>query len=402
MDKTKVLHEVRLMRFDDIYQRRRNGNLTTTEAAEILGVDERTVRRWSSRYDEYGSNGLIDKRLGKISNRRAPVHEALEMISLFETYYYDFTVKHFFKKFKEIHGCKRSYTWVKNQLQKAGKVKKAVKKGVHRRKRPRKPLPGIMLHQDGSTHEWVLGKQWDLIVTLDDATSEIYSAFFVEEEGTISTMMALYEVISNKGLFCSLYADRGSHYWFTPKAGGKVDKNNLTQVHRALRQLNIELIPAYSPEARGRSERMFRTLQERLPKELRLSGIQDKEAANKYLKELFIKEFNTEFMVVAEEPGNAFIPWLGDSNKLSDILCVQEERVVAKDNTVHYYNKILQIPADQYRYHYIKATVKVHEYPDGHLAIFHGHRCLAKYTTTGSIIPEPNINKLRSAELISA
>jgi hypothetical protein len=245
-----------------------------------------------------------------------------------------------------------------------------------------------MLHQDGSTHEWVPGGQWDLIVTLDDATNQIYSAFFVEEEGTLSSLRGLHEVIATQGLFSSLYTDRGSHYWYTEEAGGRVDKIRLTQVHRALQQLGITLLPAYSPEARGRSERAFRTLQDRLPKELALAGITDLAAANRYLTERFLPHHNARFMVGATEPGTAFIPWVGTS--LAEILCVQEERVVAKDNTVRYQGLSLQIPQDPHRFHYVKVTVRVHEYPDGTVAVFHGPRCLARYHADGRLI-EPEV-----------
>lgn len=242
-----------------------------------------------------------------------------------------------------------------------------------------------MLHQDGSKHEWVSGVLWDLIITFDDATSELYSAFLVEEEGTMSTFVAIQEVIRAQGLFCSLYTDRGSHYWLTREADGQVDKHCLTQVNRGLKQLGIELIPAYSPEARGRCERMFGTLQGRWPQELRLAGLTDLSAANRYIQEVLLPDFNKEFTVDAEEAGSAFVPWIGGSEQLSDILCVHEERTVGKDNTIHYRNKRLQIPSDKYRYHYVKVKVKVHEYPDGSLGVFHGPRCLARYNEAGEI-----------------
>jgi hypothetical protein len=242
----------------------------------------------------------------------------------------------------------------------------------------------MMLHQDGSTHEWVPGCQWDLIVTLDDATTEIYSAFFVEEEGTLSSLRGLQEVMETKGLFSSLYTDRGSHYWHTDEAGGKVDKIRLTQVHRALQQLGVTRIPAYSPEARGRSERAFRTLQDRLPKELALAGITEMAAANRYLTERFLPQYHERFMVRATELGTAFIPWVG--THLAEMLCVQDERIVAKDNTVHDHRQRLQIPQDPHRFHDVKGTVRVHEYPDGTLAVFHGPRCLARDHADGRLI----------------
>jgi transposase len=384
MTRATVLQEVRQMRFEELYARRQQRILTMAEAGEMLGVTERTFRRWSGRYDTEGVEGLQDRRLGRPSGRAVPVDEALRMVTLYETRYTGWTVKHFHERWQTEHGGTRSYSWTKKTLQAAGHVARAPRRGAHRKKRPRKPLPGMMLHQDGSTHEWVPGCQWDLIVTLDDATTEIYSAFFVEEEGTLSSFRGLQEVIGAKGLFSSLYTDRGSHYWHTDEAGGTVDKTRLTQVHRALQQLGITLIPAYSPEARGRSERAFRTLQDRLPKELVLAGITEMAAANRYLAEQFLPAYNRRFAVPAPETGTAFVPWIG--THLAEILCVQEERVVAKDNTVRYQGTTLQIPQDPHRFHYVKVTVRVHAYPDGTLAVFHGPRCLARYHTDGRLI----------------
>ena len=372
------------MRVEELYTRRQRRDITMAEAAEILGVTERTFRRWTGRYDTEGAEGLQDRRLGRASARAVPVDEALRMVTLYRTRYTGWTVKHFHEHWRTEHGGPRSYSWTKKTLQAAGQVVRAPRRGAHRKKRPRKPLPGRMLHQDGSTHEWVPGCQWDLIVTLDDATTEIYSAFFVEEEGTLSSFRGLREVMESTGLFSSLYTDRGSHYWHPDEAGGKVDKGRLTQVHRALQQLGVTLIPAYSPEARGRSERAFRTLQDRLPKELALAGITEMAAANQYLTEHFLPQHNTRFMVQATEPGTAFIPWVGTN--LAEILCVQDERVVAKDNTVRYQGTSLQIPQDPHRFHYVKVTVRVHAYPDGTLAVFHGPRCLARYHADGRLI----------------
>ena len=384
MTRARVLQEVRQMRFEELYERRQQRILTMAEAGEMLGVTERTFRRWSGRYHAEGAEGLQDRRIGRLSARAVPVDEALRMVTLYETRYTGWTVKHFHERWQAEHGGTRSYSWAKKTLQAAGHVTRATRRGAHRKKRPRKPLPGMMLHQDGSTHEWVSDCQWDLIVTLDDATSELYSAFFVEEEGTLSSFQGLQEAIGTKGLFSSLYVDRGSHYWYTEEAGGKVDKLRLTQVHRALQQLGITLIAAYSPEARGRSERAFRTLQDRLPKELALAGITEMAAANRYLTEQFMPQHNARFMVQATEAGTAFIPWVG--TPLAEILCVQDARVVANDNTVHYHRQRLQIPQDPHRFHYVKVTVRVHEYPDGTLAVFHGPRCLARYHADGQLI----------------
>jgi len=400
MTRATVLQEVRQMRFEELYARQQRRELTMEEAAEMLGVTERTFRRWRGRYDAEGAEGLQDRRLGRASARAVPVDEALRMVTLYATRYTGWTVKHFHEHWHTEHGGTRSYTWTKKTLQAAGHVVRAPRRGAHRKKRPRKPLPGMMLHQDGSTHAWVPGCQWDLIVTLDDATTEIYSAFFVEEEGTLSSLRGLREVIETHGLFSSLYTDRGSHYWYTEEAGGKVDKIRLTQVHRALQHLGITLIPAYSPEARGRSERVLRTLQDRLPKELALAGITAMAAANQYLTTQFLPAYNRRFAVPAPEAGTAFVPWIGTN--LAEMLCVQEARVVAKDNTVRYQGLSLQIPQDPHRFHYVRVTVRVHEYPDGTLAVFHGPRCLARYSAEGvlqeatvTIRPQPTRRQAR-------
>ena len=395
MTRATVLQEVRQMRFEELYERQQQRALTMADAAEILGVTARTCRRWRDRYEADGAAGLQDRRIGPASARAVPVDEVLQMVTRYETRYTGWTVKHFHERWQQEHGGQRSYTWTKKTLQAAGQVTRAPRRGAHRKKRPRKPLPGMMLHQDGSTHEWVPGCQWDLIVTLDDATSEIYSAFFVEEEGTLSSFQGVREVIEAQGLFSSLYTDRGSHDWHTEEAGGRVDNIRLTQGHRALQQLGITLIPAYSPEARGRSERMFRTLQDRLPKELALAGLTDMATANRFLIERFLPAFNPRFTVQPEESGTAFVPWIG--THLADLLCVQEERVVAKDNTVHDRRHRLQIPHDTHRFHYVKATVRVHEYPAGTLAVCHGPRCVARYQADGRLIETGGAEPGRSA-----
>lgn len=375
------------MKFEDIYGRFQKGRLSCEEAAELLGMSERSFRRWRERFHEEGEEGLWDRRVGKASARQAPVDEVAKVLDLYRTRYFDFRVRHFHEKLPE-HGVHRSYTWTKNVLQGHGLVRKAPRRGAHRRRRPRRPLPGMMLHQDGSTHEWVAGEKWDLIATMDDATSEIYSLFFVEEEGTWSTFRALDEVLRGKGLFTQLYADRASHYWHTPEAGGRVDPSRPTQVKRALDELGIELVPAYSPEARGRSERTFGTLQNRLPQELRLANITTKEEANQFLKETYLPNHNARFTNEATDEGTGFIPFPGIEQRLPEILCLQEERTVGKDNTVRYNNIVLQIPANTHRHHYVKAKVRVREYLDGTLGVFYGPRRLSLYHPDGTLTTE--------------
>ena len=376
MRRTEWLQETRKMRFEEAYEGWQARRLTQEEAARLLGVCERTFRRYLDRYEEAGLEGLIDKRLEQVSQRRAPVDEVLAVTERYRRRHLGWNVKHFYAWYRR-EGGGRSYSWVKNTLQRAGLVTQAVKGGTHRTRRERAPWPGMMLHQDGSTHEWVAGQQWDLIVTMDDATNEHYSMLFVPEEGTASSFQGVREVIVSRGLFSSLYTDRGSHYWHTPEAGGKVDKINLTQFGRAMKHLGIEMIPAYSPEARGRSERAFATHQGRLPQELAAAGIATLEAANRYLEEVYRPAFNAEFQQPAREEGSAFVPWIGGS--LDDILCEQYERTVGHDNCVRFEGITLQIPPDRHRCHYVKAKVRVHCYPDGSLAVFHGPRKLANY-----------------------
>ena len=382
MRRTEMLQEIRKMRFEEIYLGWTESRLTQEEAGLILGVSDRTFRRHIDRYTEGGVEGLLDKRLSQASFRRAPVDEVMCVAEHYRAGYRGWNVKHYYREYQAVIG-KRSYSWVKNTLQSQGLVSKAEKRGVHRKRRERAPLPGMMLHQDGSNHEWVPGKKWDLIVTMDDATNEHYSMFFVQEEGTASSFQGVRDVIVQNGLFSSLYTDRGSHYWFTPTEGGRVSKTQLTQFGRAMKHLGIEMIPAYSPQARGRSERAFQTHQDRLVKELALHGITEMDAANRYLAQRYRPAFNAEFMQPASEEGSAFVPWKGES--LDDVLCEQDERTVSADNCVSFEGMKLQIPANRHRCHYVKVRVRVHRYPDGALAIFHGPRKLADYNQRGKL-----------------
>lgn len=386
MKPTQVLQEIRKMRFEEAYEGWNEGRLTQAEAARILGVCERSFRRYMVSYEADGLDGLIDRRLEQASNRQAPADEVMAMTDEYRCRYMGWNVKHFHSWYQRTGGT-RSYTWVKKHLQKAELVPKAEKRGAHRKRRERSALPGMMIHQDGSTHAWVVGQMWDLINTMDDATSEHYSMFFVEEEGTASSFQGVHDVIEARGLFSSFYSDRGSHYWHTPEAGGKVDKDNPTQFGRALRHLGIEMIAAYSPEARGRSERAFGTHQGRLPNELAAAGITDRETANRYLREVYMPAFNAEFACPAQEDGTAFVPWIGGN--LDDILCEQYERTVGNDNCVRFDGLSLQIPADRHRCHYVKAKVRVHRYADDNLAVFHGPRKLADYNREGKGLIQP-------------
>jgi hypothetical protein len=372
-----------MMQFEEVLSWWTEKRINQEDAARMLGVCSRSFRRYVDRYYDRGLEGLMDKRLEQVSARKAPVDEVLALVDRYQARHRGWAVKHFYSWYRR-DGGRRSYTWVKNQLQAAKVVPRAPRRGAHRKRRARSPMEGMMLHQDGSTHEWVPGKVWDLIITMDDATSEHYSMFFVDEEGTNSSFLGIKEVIESRGLFCSLYTNRASHYWFTPKAGGKVDKNRLTQFGRAMHQLGIEMIPAYSPEARGRVERNFRTHQSRLVKELAASGITEMEEANRYIWETYQPAFNTEFMERAAEKESCFVPV--NIGQIEDILCEHHERTVGKDNCVSFEGITLQIPQDHYRCNYIKAKVRIHRYPDGSLALFHGPKKLANYHSNGTMI----------------
>jgi hypothetical protein len=387
MRRAAWLQERRMLKFRDVLSRWDRGDLSMLEAGELLGMSERQFRRYRDRYAEDGETGLLDRRLGKVSPKRVEADVIEWMLDLYRRRHSGWTVKHFHEHLVRDHNFAWGYTFTKTQLHAAGLVDRAKRRGAHRRKRERKPCEGMMLHQDGSRHEWLAGQpQLDLIVTMDDATSRIYSAFLIEEEGTASSFQGLMETFCAKGLPSNLYTDRGSHYFYTPKAGEAVDKNRLTQVGRALAKLGIEHIPAYSPEARGRSERMFSTLQDRLPKELALAGITDIEAANRFIASTYLPAHNARFERPPAVDESAFVA--ADPAQLAEILCIEEERIVARDNTVIFGRMRLQLPPSPIRRHFVKASVKVRQYPDGSLAIFHGPRRIARYSAEGDALFE--------------
>src|SRR5271166_905607 len=385
MDRARIHEGIRRMRFEDVLGRSERSELSQMEAAELLGISERTFRRWRDRHRESGLAGLEDRRLAP-SLRRAPVAEIERMPGLYRDLYRGFTVQHFHEQLHKRHNYTLGYTVTKLHLQREGLAQRAKKRSAHRKKRPRRPMIGMMLHQDASTHAWLPGdaRNYDLVVTMEDATSALYSAFLVDQEGTASSLRGLCEVVAAHGLFCSLYTDRGSHYFFTPEAGGKVSKTVLTQVGRALKQLGIEHIAAYSPQARGRSERAFSTLQDRLPKELKLAGIRTVEAANVWLRETYMAAHNKQFAIDAEQEGSAFVA--DAMGAWREILCVQEDRTVGNDNTVKWQRLSLQLPPNRLRAHFVKAAVRVHEYPDGRLAVYWGPHRLADYGADGVLI----------------
>ncbi len=378
----------RAMKVQEVILRAMAKRITWWQAAEIVGISDRSMRRWRERYQEFGYDGLFDKRRGKTSPRRVPMALAEQVLQFYREKYFDLNVLHFHQKLVEEHGIRLSYTWVKLALQGAGLVARERKRGVHRKRRQRRPLPGMLLHIDGSRHRWFQDERWyDLLVILDDATSEIYYAQLVEEESTLTVMAGLKEVIARQGVFCALYSDRGSHFWLTPKVGGKVDPHRLTQVGRALRELGIQMIPAYSPQARGRSERNFRTWQGRLPQELRLHGVETVEAANQFLREHYVAEFNRRFRVSPQQPGSAFLS--RGKRDLDQIFSLQFERTVNRDNTVQFQNLNLQIERVRWKASLAGCSVTVHQHLDGTLSLRYGPQQLGRYSSQGELLPKP-------------
>ena len=385
------------MKIQEIILRAIGKKLTWLQAAEIIGISARQMRRIKERYEKYGYDGLYDRRKGKPSPKRVPLETVEKVLKLYREEYFDFNVQHFHEKLKEEHGIELSYTWVKTALQGSGLVKKDRKRKTHRKRRPRRPLTGMLLHIDGSKHQWFGDHRWhDLIVIMDDATSEIYYAQLVEEESTETVMKAIREVVESKGLFCSLYSDRASHFFYTPKAGEAVDPERVTQVGRALKQLKIEPIAAYSPQARGRSERGFRTWQGRLPQELRIRKIATIEAANQFLRQEYIPEWNGKFTVKPAERGTAFVPCKRPDLDL--VFSIQHERVVANDNTVSYANRLLQIEPTKWRRTLAGCRVTIHQHPDGRLSVTYGPHPIGCYTAEGVLInKQPVSRKVRAA-----
>ena len=386
----------RAMKVQEVMLRAWAKKISWWQAAEILGISDRHLRRIREGYEKFGYFGLLDRRRGQPSPKRVPVATVEKVLALYREKYFDLNVRHFHEKLGERHGMDLSYTWVKSALQGAGLVAHQRQRGADRKRRPRRPLPGMLLHIDGSQHPWFQDERWyDLIVILDDATSEIYYAQLTEEESTVTVMAGLKQVIERKGVFCALYSDRGSHFWLTPKAGGKIDPHRLTQVGRALGELGVQMIPAYSPQARGRSERNFGTWQGRLPQELRLRGIRSLEAANRFLRE-HIAEFNARFQVPATQRGSALVR--RSSRDLDLIFALQFERTVNRDNTVSIQNLRLQIEPVRWRATLAGCSVTVHQHLDGTFTLTHGPHRLGHYSAEGVSLTNEKIGAREAVE----
>jgi transposase len=378
----------RAMKVQEVILRAIGKRITWWQAAEVLGISDRQMRRWKWRYEQHGYDGLLDRRRGTPSPRRVPLATVEQVLTLYREKYFDLNVRHFHEKLREEHGIRLSYTWVKLALQGAGLVAKRRQRGTHRKRRERRPLPGMLLHLDGSRHRWFSDDRWyDLLVVMDDATSAIYYAQLVEQEATRTVLAALRQVVEQRGVFCALYSDRASHFFLTPKAGEPVDRDRLTQVGRALRELGIQMIPAYSPQARGRSERNFGTWQGRLPQELRLAGIHTVEQANRFLRQQYVAEFNRRFAMPAAQRGSAFLHC--PRRNLDRVFAIQQERVVNRDNTVQVENRLLQIDKIPWRATLAGCHVIVYEHLDGTLSIGYGPQLVGRYTAAGSPLQKP-------------
>lgn len=371
----------------DVIQKAIERSITWQQAADICGVTGRHMSRLREQYERLGIDGLRDRRTGRRQPTRIAVAVELELCRLKREVYPDFSTRHFHEFATEKHGIHLSETWTRLVLQKHGLVEKAQSRGKHRRKRERRPMRGMLLHQDASTHRWIEGLPMrDLVVMLDDADGRILYARFVEQEGTVSTLSSLRYVFERWGRFSEFYTDRGSHFCRTSKAGQAPDGEQQGQVTRVLKTLGIRHILARSPEARGRSERAFGTIQGRLPQELRLAGIGDYEAANRYLDLRFVPGFNRRFTVAPRQTESAFTPLTGVELEL--LTSVHTERTVQKDNTVVLDRLCLQLPKSRHRMHFVRCPVLVHQFLDGTLGVSHQGRLLARYTSDGSIVGE--------------
>lgn len=381
---------VKAMKIQEVILKAVSKQILWTEAADIIGVSYRTMKRWKTRYQVHGYDGIFDRRMRGPSPKRAPLGELQTILGLYRTKYQGFNVTHFHEKLQEHHGITRGYTFVKCALQTAGLVEKSSARGKHRKRRPRKPLIGMMLHLDGSTHEWIPdlpGVFFDLLVLMDDATNEIYGMELVEEEGTFSCMQLLKNCVAKHGVFCSLYSDRAGHFFFTPKAGGKVLEGHLTQIGRALTELGIRPIPAYSPQARGRGERVNGTLQGRLCNEFRLHGIKTKAAANRFLKNVYIRKHNKRFAIKPEQPGSAFVP-IQSHIDLDLVFSGKEERTVGHDNTIAFERLTFQIEPSHLRISFAKCRVMVHKHLNQTFSITFGPHLLGRYNSQAKLLKD--------------
>ena len=379
----------RAMKVRDVIVRAIGGELTWIQAAEIIGCTARTIRRLRRRYEVRGYDGLLDHRRGRPSPRKVPLGEVQRIVTLYRQRYAGFNGRHFHQIAQREHGVRLSYSYVKTLLQASGLLPTHRKRGRHRRRREPRPCFGELLHLDGSRHRWLtlVPEAWQtLLVVVDDATKRVLSAQLVEGgESERAIMTTLRGILERYGIPGAVYTDRAGWAVYTPTSGSAPDRTKRTQVGRALARLGIEHIVSFSPQARGRSERMNRTLQGRLVNELRVAHIRTLEAANRYLRQRFIPTFNATFGRPPADPTPAFVP-LGGVD-LDQILCHEEARTVARDNTVQFERVVLQIDKQRGRRTCAGLPVLVRRHLDGRHSVWWGPRCLGHYTATGRPLP---------------
>lgn len=393
----------RSMKVQEIILKAIAGEIKWIQAADILGVSARTIRRKLRSYQEYGIDGLLDLRTCRPSRRRIPYAIVEQVLTLYREEYFDFNVKHFHENLQEKHGFVYSYTWVKDLLQRAGYVKRGKGRGGHRKRRERRPLFGQMLHLDGSDHKWLSlypGQRQVLLLVIDDATGKNLAGQLVEAETTKNCMLIMKEVVEKHGIPAQLYTDRDSVYWYTEKAGGKVDKKNLTQFGRTMDELGVEMIPGYSPQARGRGERWNGTWQGRLVAELRKEGIDNIKDANRYINEVFLPDMNRRFSVEAAKSGSAFVGF-GDADLDLIFSIIHKDRSVYADNTVRVNGLVLQIEQSPYRISFARCKVDIYEHLDGTYSIIWKKRVLGRYNAEGKLIGLNKNSALQSSRGVS-
>ena len=386
----------RAMKIQEVIMRALSGAISWLQAADILGVDPRSVRRWRARYEADGWVALYDRRR-QPSPRKAPALEVQRILRLYRERFAGWNVRHFYRFARRDHGVRLSYSFVKLALQEAGLVRRARARGRHHRRREPRACFGELLHLDGSLHEWLRlrpGRRATLVTVVDDATKRLLYAQLWPAETTAAVFSALHAVFSAWGLPIALYTDRARWAFYTPKAGGPVDRQHLTQVGRALERLGVEHIGAYSPQARGRSERLNRTVQGRLVNELALAEITTLDAANRYLHERFLPDYNDEFARPAADPTLAFVPLHGAD--LDSILCEQEDRIVSPDNVVALETIALQIAKQPGRPTCAGLRVTIRRDIRGELSIWHGTRCFGRYDSAGQPLSAGRPNSSRA------
>lgn len=396
----RVWREARAMTRREVITKAIAKQLSWVQAAAILGISARHMRRVRRKVEGWGMSAVMDQRGGRPRRKRIKAGTIELLCRLKRDVYADFSLRHFYEHVTEQHGVRVSYNWLRLMLQEAGVVEKQPARGQYRRRRERRPMVGMLVHLDASTHAWLSGlPMQDLVVALDDADGRIWYAHFFPQEGTASTFAALESVVRNYGRFCELYTDRGSHFCHSARPGAVADEQH-GQVSQALRALGIHQILARSPQARGRSERAFGTIQGRLPQELRHHGITDYAAANRYLAEHFVGDFNRRFTVKPAQPESAFVKLAGIELEL--VLSSKHERVVRNDNTVTFKNLILQLPATRQRIHFVRCPVTVHQFANGTLGISYQGRLLARYDAAGGPLHSPDKARATSAQRLAS